>query len=161
MIHESVTISQVHLLLAHEQGIDRGQQLPDGASVPQPSRCSALARCDALLSRVGQNNHARRANLTPQGCEVIDVGDHKCVRRPTFNFRDASDGHDVDPCSVPSSLKPRKARWIGFEQDWTIVRAMEYDPHIKVFRHGTPLGVANARWREPAVLAPRGRRPEH
>src|SRR3977135_1430766 len=82
MIHESVTISYVHLVLAHGYGIDRGQQLPHGAVVPQPSRCSLLARCNALLSRVGQNNHARCANFSPEGREVIDVGDHEGVGRP-------------------------------------------------------------------------------
>ena len=147
-------MSDVHLLLIDEYEIDRGQQLSHRAIVPQPFCCSSLARGDALLSRVGQNDHARRANLTPQGREVIDVRDYERVGRPMFNFRDASDRHDVKPGIVQSSMKPRQARRIRLEQDWAIVQAMEYDPHIKVFRHGTPLGVANARWREP-VLAPR------
>jgi hypothetical protein len=155
MVDQSVTLSDVHLLLTDEYEIDRGQQLSYRAIVPQPFCCSSLARGDALLLRVGQHDHARRANLTPQGREVIDVRDDERVGRPMFNFRDASDGDDVKSGIVQSSMKPRQARRIGLEQDWTIVQGMEYDPHIKVFRHGTPLGVANARRREPAVLAPR------
>jgi len=155
MIDESVTVSRVHLLLVEDCGIDRGQQLPHRAIMPQPFRRSALTRCDALLSSVGENDHARRANLTPPGREVVDIGDYEGVRRPLFNVRDVSGSHDVDAGIVESFLEVSQAYGIGFDEYWMRVRAKENHPRGKVFEHGTPLRVANARWRKPAVLVPR------
>jgi hypothetical protein len=55
---------------------------------------------DTLFSRIRQDDYARRTNLSPPWGETINVGDHKRIGGPPFNFSDVFHRDGVNASSA-------------------------------------------------------------